>query len=117
MKLATIVMLFLLLAGEVYIGLVNNGDHLPIQYILEYGLEYALITGAPIAVVIAAVRAGPRPSIAIGCAWTDIVVGTFIQIGFHQSHDPSKVIILAISILTYWLCGLIALVSFLAKRP
>jgi len=43
-------------------------------------------------------------------AWICITIGFCIQYLFHTSHDPSRILLLPISIITYWICGFLALI-------
>lgn len=113
MKTATSVALYLLFAVEVFTAF-QPTEH---NFQLLAGLMMAFISTAPLLVIIAAVRKGSRPLLAGLCAWVSIVVGSVMQYDFHTSHDPSKILVLAVSIFTYWLCAFIALFSFGSKRP
>ena len=110
LRAPTVAFLFLLVAGEVVIA-----TKLPDP--VSVALTFALITTAPIFMLIAAVLKSSRLAVALTCAWVSIAVGTTIQGAYHSSYDPSKVLILPISIATYWLCGFVTLFSFGTKQP
>ena len=108
----TTTVLCLLVAGEIVLAFKTTEGPNP----LSVALQYALIVISPLLVIAAAVLKGSKRTLALSCAWITIAVGAFIQYGFHSSHEPSKVLLLAISIVTYWLCGFVALFSFGTKR-
>ena len=71
---------------------------------------------SPLVVVALAVATGRNKDAAFFAAYLAIAVGGFIESAYYVSRDPSKGMLLAISLSTYWLCGVIALCSFGGDR-
>ncbi|OAM52816.1 hypothetical protein A7981_05085 [Methylovorus sp. MM2] len=109
----TAVLLLVLMAGEILVASnLPEGGH----GFLSAVVVFAVVSAAPLLTVFVAVLRGSERSIALSCAWTSILVGFLIQWGFHASNDPSRVMLLAFSIITYWLSGFVALFSFGHKK-
>lgn len=102
-----------LIIGEAVIAAKIFEKHSPAQTIsfLDLDISFWSVTHIPLFVILIAVIVAKKPAIIEIYAWLCILAGFFMQHEFHASHDPSKVLILLISIFVYWVGGLIALIS------
>lgn len=121
--LGTVIPLCLLIAGEVVVGYKT----LKIPHTLSFieslpnvvlaVLFYLAFMATPLFLIVRAVLKSAAPLTPVGCSWVCIFVGGFIQLAFHSSDDPSRQMLLGISFLVYWICGITTLVSFRKKQP
>ncbi len=106
---STAIFLLLLMVGEIFVA--SNTPEGRGSF-LSAVLNFAVVSGAPLLALFFAVLKGSKRTLALSSAWASIVVGFLVQWAFHGSNDPSRVMLLAFSIITYWISGLVALFSF-----
>ena len=91
----------------------NRAAYSPIKDALFTMLIYL----SPLVIVILAALTGRKKAVALTSACLALVVGGVVEFGYYTSHDPSKVMLLAINLVAYWICGIAALFSFTGKQP
>lgn len=106
--LFTLVSLFALAVGEAFIAFKSGEGPNPLEGIFTYLL---IVTG-PLIFVGYAVFKSINSSLPMSLAWTCIIIGFFVQYVFYTTNDPSRILIMLISIGTYWVCGFLALISY-----
>lgn len=110
MRLFTVIALIILMAVGVHTAFDGNRSaYAPIKYSLFTILIYL----SPLMLVLVSVVKAHRNAVALSAAWVAIFVGGYIEYGYYASHDPSKVMLLAVNLVAYWGCGFVAIFSFL----
>ena len=87
------------------------------QDIAGFALKWMIVYLSPLLLVALAVAVGKIKSAALFSAYLSISVGAYIEHGYYLSRDPSKIMILVISLAAYWISGFIALFSFDESKP
>lgn len=109
----TLVVMALLVIGELVISLkVSEG-----QKLLKGAFEYFSIVGIPLFLVFSSIYFGKNRRFPIFLGWSCIFSGFYMQYFYYISNDPSRVMVLGISIIAYWICGVLALISASSKDP
>jgi len=80
-------------------------------------IKWMVVYLSPLLLVALAVAVGKIKSAALFSAYLSISVGAYIEHGYYLSSDPSKIMILVISLAAYWISGFIALFSFDESKP
>lgn len=109
----TLAVMGLLVIGELVISLKASHG----QNFLKEAFWYFSIVGIPLCLVFSSIYLGKNLRFPIFLGWVCIFCGFYMQYGYYTSHDPSKVMLLGISIITYWICGVLALFSTSFQEP
>jgi|SRR3990167_2640784 len=110
----TLILFALLAIGEIWISIKSSSNE---PNPIKSSLQYLLIVGIPLFFVFASIYIGTNLLFPIILGWLCIITGLTAQYGYHTSHDPSGVMVLAVSIITYWVCGVLALFSVSYQNP
>jgi ABC-type uncharacterized transport system permease subunit len=84
---------------------------------LSSSLKYFLIVAIPLLFVFASIYIGTNLIFPTFLGWICIVAGIFAHYGYYISHDPSREMVLGVSLVAYWLCGVLALLSVSLQAP
>lgn len=110
----TLVLFALLVIAEFVISTrISGGENDP----LSASLEYFLIVAIPLFFVFASIYIGTNLIFPILLGWVCIVAGIFAHYVCYTSHDPSREMVLGVSLIAYWLCGVLALLSVSLQPP
>ena len=71
---------------------------------------------SPLVLVALAVAFGKRKKSALFAAYLSIIIGGFIEYAYYVTNDSSKVMLLMINFLAYWLSGFISIYSLSSAR-
>ena len=110
----TLILFALLVAGEIFVAIKSSGNE---SNPLKASLAYFLIVGIPLLFVFTSIYIGTNLLFPIFLGWVCIAVGAMSQYAYHTSHDPSRVMVLGISLAAYWVCGVLALFSVSYQDP
>ena len=84
---------------------------------LNDSFKYFLVVGIPLLFVFSSIYLGQNLRFPIFLGWVCILTGFLIHYGYYTTHDPSKAMILGVSVIIYWLCGVLALISVCYQEP
>nr|WP_143023920.1 hypothetical protein [Pseudomonas benzenivorans] len=110
----TLVLFALLVVGEIIVAIKSSSYE---SNPLKASLLYFMIAGIPLLFVFASIYIGTNLLFPIFLGWVCIVIGLSSQYAYHTSHDPSRVMVLAVSLAAYWVCGILALFSVSYQDP
>ena len=109
----TIILFALLAMSELVITVkIGHGQH-P----FSTSFKYFLISGIPLFFVFSSILLGENLIFPILLGWACILIGFFIHYSYYTTHGSSNEMILGVSIVTYWLCGILALFSVSYQKP
>lgn len=101
-----------LIAIGVHTSFVSNGT--PYNYAATITI---IIYVSPLLFVAFAVAVGSNKPVALFSAYFALLVGGYIEYAYYSSSDPSKAIMLGISLIAYWISAFVALFSLLPSKP
>ena len=72
---------------------------------------------SPLIIVAVALVSAEKQNRALIASWMALLVGGLVEFGYYNSHDHSKVMLLAISTLAYWVSAAISLSAYSKSTP